>query len=107
VALDQPRAASRRPNDEDFNALVKAWRATRGHTSSAAKMAKNAAYQRIISMGAAAVPLILAELRKQPDHWFLALSAITGVNPVPPDSRTVKEMANAWLAWGEANSYIE
>ncbi|HKI35851.1 MAG TPA: hypothetical protein VKA46_28605 [Gemmataceae bacterium] len=104
--FNQLPAMTRRPDQDDFDALVREWRATRGHTSSAAKMAKNAAYQRIIAMGNAAVPLILAELRKQPDHWFLAINAITGANPVPPGSRTVNEMVDAWLTWGAANGYI-
>ncbi len=73
----------------------------------AARMANNPAYQRIIALGMAAVPLILAELRQRPDHWFVALHTITGANPVPPESRTVQEMANAWLAWGIAEGYIE
>jgi hypothetical protein len=99
---------ARPPGGDGFDALVKEWRATRGHTSSAAKMAKNPAYQRIIGMGEAAVPLILAELRKRPDHWFQALSAITGASPVPAASRgKIDEMAEAWLEWGKAKGYIK
>jgi hypothetical protein len=106
-AHDQPTAAPTRPDGDDFDGLLREWMATRGHTSSAGKMARNAAYQRIIALGDSAVPLILAELRKRPDHWFLALNAITGANPVPPESRTVQEMANAWLTWGAAHGYIK
>jgi len=105
-APGQAPAATRRPDRDEFDALVREWKATRGHTSSAAKMAKNPAYQRIIAMGNVVVPLILAELGKQPDHWFLALNAITGANPVPPGCRTINEMADAWLTWGAANDSI-
>ncbi len=100
-------AARTSPMALAFDKLVREWKATRGHTSSAARMANNPAYQRIIALGMAAVPLILAELRQRPDHWFVALHTITGANPVPPESRTVQEMANAWLAWGLAEGYIE
>jgi hypothetical protein len=59
------------------------------------------AYQRIIGLGTAAVPLILAELEKDLDQWFWALKAITGEDPVPPESRgKMREMADAWLNWG-------
>ena len=40
------------------------------------------AYQQIIGMGAEALPFIFRELQKEPDHWFWALHAITGENPV-------------------------
>jgi hypothetical protein len=70
-------------------------------------MAAHPAYQEIISMGRPAVPLLLAELRRRPDHWFLALSAITGANPVPSESAgKLAEMAEAWIRWGEAQGYL-
>jgi hypothetical protein len=69
-------------------------------------MAKHPAYQEIISMGERAIPLLLAELRREPDHWFVALHTITGANPVPPESEgKVSEMANAWVRWGEKGGY--
>ena len=59
------------------------------------------AYQQIIGMGPAVVPLLLRELEREVDHWFWALKAITGADPVPPASRgKVREMAEAWLRWG-------
>jgi hypothetical protein len=56
-----------------FAALVREWKATRGPTSSAARMARHPAYQKIVAMGDAALPLLLAELERSPDHWFAAL----------------------------------
>ncbi len=53
-------------------------------------------------MGWAAVPFLIAELRHKPNHWFIALEEITGVNPVPPESDgDVKEMARAWIDWAD------
>lgn len=62
------------------------------------------AYQEIIGMGERAIPLLLGELRREPDDWFWALHAITGVNPVPEASRgNVQAMADAWVEWGLQN----
>ena len=33
------------------------------------------------------IPLILAELKREPDHWFKSLREITGENPVPAEHR--------------------
>jgi hypothetical protein len=49
---------------------------------------------------------ILAELEARPDHWFWALNAITGSDPVPQADRGIMEkMAKAWLAWGAEHGY--
>ncbi len=92
--------------EERFRQLVARWKAERGPTSFVAEMATHAAYQQIIGMGPSAVPLLLRELERAPDHWFWALRAITGVNPVPPESRgRVGAMAEAWLRWGREQGY--
>ena len=44
--------------------------------SSPTKKLNHPAYQKIISIGKPAIPLILREFERQPDHWFMALSAI-------------------------------
>jgi len=89
-----------------FQALVRKWKLERGPTSSVTRMAAHPAYREIVGMGKAAVPLLLAELERQPDHWFLALHEITGANPVPEESRgRLKEMAAAWLHWGKENGF--
>lgn len=87
-----------------FEEWVAAWRREREPVSSPRQMAMHPAYQRIIGMGPAALPLILRELERQPDHWFWALQAITGVDPVPADARgNMRDMAGAWVAWGKDN----
>ncbi len=58
-------------------------------------------------MGALAVPLIFAELRRETDHWFWALEAITGENPVPAEnSGNVNAAAEAWLQWGRREGLV-
>ena len=55
-------------------------------------------YQRIIGLGPKVVPLILVELQKETDHWFWALEAITGENPVPKeDAGDVEASARGWI----------
>jgi hypothetical protein len=72
------------------------------------QMAMLKPYQRIIGMGWLAVPLILDELRREPDQWFWALEAITEENPVPPDaSGYVRRTAEVWINWGRERGLIE
>ncbi len=94
--------------DEKFDCLAAAWRENRGPTSSLTEMAMRPEYQRIIGMGHEAVPLLLEELQKAPDHWFWALVAITGEDPVPPEHKgKLSEMTKAWLQWGRDEGYLE
>jgi hypothetical protein len=89
-----------------FAELAAAWKAERGHSSSITKLCAHPAYQQIIGMGEQAVPLLLRELEREPDHWFWALKVITGVNPVPRESRAkIKEMARQWVKWGHEQGY--
>lgn len=90
-----------------FDQLVAHWKAESLYLSNSARMARLESYQEIIAFGAAAVPLILAELQRQPDHWFKALETITGEDPVPSEARgKVGEMADAWIAWGKQQGYL-
>jgi hypothetical protein len=69
-------------------------------------MVMQESYQRIIGMGPDAVPFLLRELERKPGHWFWALYAITGINPIPPESEgNLKGMAKAWINWGKQQGY--
>ena len=96
-------------NEEEpaqFHSLAERWKNETAHLSNIAKKALHPAYQEIIGMGERAVPLLLAELRREPDDWFWALHAITGANPVPAESRgNLQVMAEAWLQWGLDQGY--
>lgn len=90
-----------------FQALAAAWRADVGAVSSVTDSAMHPAYQQIIGMGPAVVPLILAELAQTPDHWFWALKAITGEDPTSPEQRgRLRDMRAAWLEWGRRRGLI-
>ena len=62
-------------------------------------------YQAIIRLGWPAVPGILHELDVRPHYWFPALEAISGEQPVPPESDVPAARA-AWLAWGREHGYL-
>jgi hypothetical protein len=84
-----------------FHALAKTWYEACGHFSSVREMVLEPAYQEIVGMGFPAVPFILAELERKPEHWFWALRAITAEDPVPAEHRgDIERMARDWLQWG-------
>ena len=92
---------------ERFRRLLAEWKEQSKYLSNTAQIAMLWPYQRIIGMGAAAVPLILRELDTEPDQWFWALEAITEQDPVPPEAAgLVRPMAEAWLEWGRRQGYL-
>jgi len=95
------------PLTERFEALAEAWKSTKGPSSTIADRALHPAYQQIIGLGPGAVPLLLRELEREPDHWFWALKSITGIDPVPESDRgNVAAMTNAWLKWGREHGWL-
>ena len=94
------------PDQETFERLADEWEHDRPRGADIEQMTKHPTYQRIIAMGEPAVPWLLQRLAEKPDHWFLALNAITGARPVLPESRgRIKEMTQAWLDWGRQQGY--
>lgn len=92
---------------ERFQQLKNDWKTQSRYLSNTAQMAMLWPYQRIIGLGSLAVPLILAELRRETDHWFWALEAITGENPVPAEvAGNVQAAAEAWLRWGRDKGLV-
>lgn len=90
-----------------FAKLAAEWRQDTRYLSSTSAMATHPAYQRIIGLGPQVIPLILADLQREPGHWFWALTALTGENPVDPAHQgRVQDMTAAWLKWGRDNGWI-
>lgn len=90
-----------------FPRLTAEWKQESRYLSNTAQMALLRPYQRIIGLGRAALPLILQELQREPDHWFWALEAITDENPVPAEaSGDVARMTQAWIEWGKQRGYL-
>ena len=96
------------PTLQAFEQLAEEWERNRPRGGDVAEITAHPAYRNIIDMGEAAVPWILNRLELKPDHWFVALHAITNATPVPPESRgRIKEMTAAWLKWGRQQGYGE
>ena len=90
-----------------FYHLLRQWKEEVDGTSLIYERAMLPSYQEIIGLGVAALPLILKELEKETDHWFWALRAITGCNPVPKESQgRLKEMKTFWIQWGKQEGHI-
>ena len=64
-------------------------------------------YQKIIGLGESVVSFILEEMSCKPNHWFVALQAITRQDPaVLEEAGDIRAMTRAWLRWGRLNGYI-
>ena len=90
-----------------FNACVAKWKEDTKHKSSLTDIFLHPAYQRIIGLGPDVVPFILREIADNGGHWFWALGALTGANPVTTEIQgRPRLMKEAWLAWGRNNHLI-
>jgi len=91
---------------QEFDELATSWKGETQFLSSVTDIVMHPAYQRIIGLGPDVIPLILKDLEDETRHWFWALWAITGENPVPPeDQGRIEEMKRHWLRWGKENGW--
>jgi hypothetical protein len=88
-----------------FDGLAEGWRRETGDCSVLSRRYKHPYYVAILEMGGAIVPLILRELKRQPERWFDALERLTGENPAK-GAVTFDEGVRRWIAWGIAKKYI-
>jgi hypothetical protein len=99
------------PDDPDlerrFRELADGWQADVAHLSSTTARVQHPTYREIISLGPEAVPLLLRELERRPNHWFAALRSLTGADPVAPADRGhLGRMTRAWIEWGKERGYL-
>jgi hypothetical protein len=92
--------------ERKFRELADRWISETAHLSTLQGGYEHPAHLRIISMGEAVVPLILAELPKQTARWFVALEAITGER-VADVRDTFDEAISKWLDWGRSHGLVE
>ena len=72
------------------------------HISTMSKIVAHPSYLRVIALVGGSQRLLsalLKHLEQEPYHWFAALEAATGQNPVLMDS-DFDESIEAWLNWG-------
>jgi hypothetical protein len=91
-----------------FQSLATEWNAAARYRSNMHSLRNIPVYQALVELGKAGVPLILAELAREPNvSWFMVLAAITGESPIPPElAGRVDAMAQAWLVWGRQRGYV-
>jgi hypothetical protein len=91
---------------ERFARLAAEWKDFESPSSSAMDLAMHPCYQQIIGMGEIAIPFLIEQLEREPDHWFWALYCITGVDPVPESDRgDIDAMSVAWIDWAGKHGY--
>lgn len=92
----------------EFQRLAAQWAEETSGYSVSLRRVTHPAYLRIIGMGECAVPWILQEMEDHGGHWFTALVALTGENPIPEEDRgRVPKMRAAWKQWGQENGWID
>ena len=86
----------------EFNKLFYKWQEETKFQSSSL-IFENIYYQEIIKYGESVVPYIIKKIKIAPSHLFVALSKITGANPVKPENRgKINEMTSDWIHWWES-----
>jgi type I restriction enzyme M protein len=92
-----------------FRKLSKNWKADTCLLSNITTKSMHPAYQQIIGMGEAAIPLILEELYNGDcADWFWALTAISSENPITSEQAgDIKKMSEAWIEWGKLKGYLK
>ncbi len=101
-----PDSAAPESVEQRFRRLEAIWESETQFLSDADRITEHPAFQEIIRMGEAVVPLLLRDLEQKPSLWVWALPRITGVNPVvPSEGGNIRKMAEAWLRWGRDNGY--
>ncbi|MCT7985458.1 hypothetical protein NG796_19470 [Laspinema sp. A4] len=92
--------------EKTFLELAHQWRRETRGISSTNKASMHPAYQQIIGMGKAVIPLLLRELERNSGQWFWAIKAISREDPVPLEKRgQTQEMIRYWLEWGKQKGY--
>jgi hypothetical protein len=90
--------------EQRFRRLAAEWKKAVALQSSSRVRESHPAYQEIIGLGPAVVPLMLRDLEKNETHWFSALQRLTGARPVSEDDAgNVPRMVEAWLRWAREN----
>jgi hypothetical protein len=104
------RRNERQALERAFREQVERWKDETGHLSSITKAIAHPSYLRIIGLAKNSTAhelerLLLHELEAEPDHWFAALSAVTGEDPVAPEDDFDDAVA-AWLKWGREKGIV-
>jgi hypothetical protein len=93
--------------EKQFALLAEQWHNESGYDSSMIMRKRHPAYQELVSLGWAIVPMLLDALITTPDFWFPILRDITGENPVPEEERGFYDlMTDRWRVWGQQKGLL-
>ena len=109
----QPKTGKTAELEATFNVLADKWEKETAFHSNDYFIVNHPAYQKIIEMGEAVLPLIFREMETNGGYWFWALRIITGANPEPPPdipsagwvALDIKAIRKAWLHWAREQGY--
>lgn len=91
---------------ERFDRLSFIWHKETAFLSSMTEASSHRAYQEIIHLGPDVIPLLLRDMQARHSHWFAALHALTGAEPIPPAAAgNIPKMVDAWLSWAKEHGY--
>src|SRR5262245_14514373 len=92
--------------EQQFRRLEAAWKADTLVLSDPTRITEHWAFQEILRMGEAVIPLMLRDLEREPRLWVWALPRITGEDPVTvEDAGNIERMSAAWLRWGREKGH--
>ena len=87
-----------RSNKSYFEQLKINWLNETMLSSNPNEICQNSNYQKIIALGKEPIPLILEDWKTTNNHWFHALYAIIGENPIKSEHRgRIKLMKKDWI----------
>lgn len=88
-----------------YNSL---WKNETMFSSSISEITNNSAYRYIIGLGQEALPLIIKDFKTNDNHWFYALEALTGQNPIKENHKgIISLMKSDWLEWAQENNVTD
>jgi len=92
---------------ERFDLLFEEWERDTALLSSYSAMMTHPAYQGILGLGLPAVPHLLKKLSGGGGPLIVALEAITGENPIPPEHEFKSKLMIAdWMNWGRKRGVV-
>jgi hypothetical protein len=84
------------------------WQSETIFSSSVSEITNNSAYRSIIGLGQEVLPFIFDDLKNNDNHWFYALEALTGQNPIKEKHRGfIPLMKKDWIEWGKENNLTD
>ena len=99
LALDERTA------DTLFELLANYWVDDTQFDSSYETIFSHSAVRLLIALGRPLVPFALLRAEEEPERWSYVLARITGVQPIPRDTRR-EDAASIWNEWLRRNDWI-